>query len=148
MKRIFSAFLTLAAAMILVVLPAVTAVHASACTDATLTGNYGMTFSGFTTPGKSQKGNEVPWVVIGVVTFDGAGNVSMSYSGAINGSVFTNQTGSGTYTVNSDCTGSVSLTGGDAAGTNANLVIVSGGTEVFCLITDPGSSVTFDLKKQ
>jgi hypothetical protein len=147
MKRIFSAFLTLSAAMILAVLPAVTAVHAQ-CTNATLTGNYGMNFSGFTTHSKDLRGAEVPWVVVGVVTFDGAGNVSIGYSGAINGVVFTGQTGSGTYGVNSDCTGSFSFTAGDAAGTDANLAIIGGGTEVFGVVTDAGSSVTFDLKKQ
>ncbi len=145
MKRIAYALLTLVAAIEVVVLPGVHTVHAQ-CTNATLTGNYGLNFSGFTS--KNLRGNEVPWVVIGVVTFDGAGNVSMTYSGAINGSVFTNQTGSGTYTVNSDCTGSLSLTAGDAAGTDADLVIISGGTEVFGVITDTGSSATFDLKKQ
>ena len=147
MKRIAGAFLTLVAAIGLVVLPGVTTSHAQ-CTTASLTGNYGVNFSGFTTASGNRRGNEVPWVLIGVVTFDGAGNVSISYSGAINGSVFTNQTGSGSYTVNFDCTGSLSFTAGDAAGTNANLVIIGGGSEVFGVITDAGSSATFDLKKQ
>lgn len=142
MKRMLCVLLTLAAAVALVPV-----VHAQ-CTTATLTGNYGLTFAGFTARGHSTQGNEVPWVVVGVVTFDGTGNVSTNYAGAINGSPFTNQTGSGTYTVNSDCTGSVSFTAGDAAGTHANMVIIGGGPEIFCLITDAGSSATFDLKKQ
>jgi hypothetical protein len=147
MKRILSALLTLAAAMALVVLPNATAVDAQ-CTNANLTGNYAGTLSGFVAPGKSTKGNEVPWVVVGLVTFDGAGNVSFSYAGAINGGIFTNQTSSGTYTVNSDCTGSVSFTAGDGAGTNGNVVIIGGGTEAFGVITNAGSSATFDFKKQ
>ncbi len=145
MKRAANAFLTLVAAIGVVILPGVTAVYAQ-CTNASLAGNYGLNFSGFTS--KNLRGNEVPWVLVGVVTFDGAGNVSISYSGAINGSVFTNQTGSGTYAANSDCTGSLSFTAGDAAGNNANLVIIGGGTEVFGVMTDSGSSATFNLKKQ
>ncbi|HVO61007.1 MAG TPA: hypothetical protein VMT53_08725 [Terriglobales bacterium] len=142
MKPILCALLALTAAVALV-----PAVHAQ-CTAATLTGNYGLTFAGFTSRGHSTQGNEVPWVVVGVVTFDGTGNVSLNYAGAINGSPFANQTGSGTYAVSSDCTGSMSFTGGDAAGTHASMVLVSGGSEIFCLITDAGSSATFDLKKQ
>ena len=145
MKRILSALLTLAAAMALVVLPNATAADAQ-CTNANLTGNYAGTLSGFTT--LKSKANEVPWVVVGLVTFDGAGNVSFSYAGAINGGIFTNQTASGIYTVNSDCTGSVSFTAGDGAGTNGNVVIIGGGTEAFGVITNAGSSATFDFKKQ
>ena len=141
MKRMLSALLTLAAAAALV-----PAVHAQ-CTNATLTGNYAMIWSGFTTK-KAPMGNEVPWAGVGVVTFDGAGNVSAGYTTAINGAIYTAQTGAGTYTVNSDCTGSFAITSGDAAGTTANLVILGGGVEVFGVVTQPANTLSFDLKKQ
>ncbi len=139
MKRILSALLTLATAAALV-----PAVHAQ-CTNASLTGNYGLTFSGFNND-KGKKGNEVPFAGVGLGTFDGAGNVSASFTfsdyGVIGTSPYT-----GTYTVNSDCTGTVTATPGSG---NANLsfVIVSGGAEVFAVNTLPGGTWTADFKKQ
>ncbi len=146
MKRILSTLLTLVAAIGLVVLPAATAVHAQ-CTNATLNGNYAMTWSGFTTK-HAPVGNEVPWAGVAVVTFDGAGNFSAGWTTAINGVIYTAQTGAGTYTVNSDCTGSLAFTSGDAVGFTSNLVIIGGGVEVFSLTTQPGNTMSFDLKKQ
>jgi len=142
MKQIFSALLTLAAAIALLVLPGVTAVHAQ-CTNATLTGNYGMILQGFTTF-KGPMGNEVPFALAGVVTFDGAGNTSISWSQAFNGAISTGLNGSGPYTVNSDCTGSW------AVGTffSSNLVIIGGGAEVFGIDTAPSNTISFELKKQ
>jgi hypothetical protein len=49
--------------------------------------------------------------VVGVMTFDGAGNVTVSYT-AISGGVVTTGTGGGTYAVNSNGTGVINLTGG------------------------------------
>jgi hypothetical protein len=146
MKGIVSALLTLVAAAGLVVLPAVTAVHAQ-CTNATLTGNYGVILQGFTT--FKGPNNEVPIAVAGLVTFDGAGNASISWSSAFNGAISTGLNSSGPYTVNSDCTGSWAITKGDSAGLfSSNLVIISGGAEVFGLDTAPANTISFELKKQ
>lgn len=49
--------------------------------------------------------------VIGVMTFDGAGNFTESYTGMVNGSPVTG-TFTGTYTVNSDGTGTISFSSG------------------------------------
>lgn len=87
MKTIVSALLTLAAAIVLVVLPNSITAHAQ-CSNATLTGTYAMIWSGFTTP-KGPKGNEVPWAGVAVVTFDGAGNSSASWTTALNGAIYT-----------------------------------------------------------
>ena len=57
-------------------------------------------------------------------------------------------TGSGTYTVNPDCTGSVSGTSGDVAGITLDFLIIGGGTEVFAINTTPSVIATYDLKKQ
>jgi hypothetical protein len=130
-------------------------VHASSgCSVSTLAGNYAvMQPAGFTAAGSSTNGNEVPWQFVGVATFDGAGKVIFSYTAVINGNVFTNQTSSGTYTLNSNtlnsiCNGSASFTSGEGAGTDANIVIVGGGTEVFGIVTNIGSTASFDMKKQ
>ena len=123
-------------------------VHASGCSDATLTGNYGITWSGFATPSNSTTGNEVPWAGAGVVQYDGTGNFSASWTNALNGRILTGLTAAGTYTVNSGCTGSLSFTSGDVTDVTANIVIVGGGVEVFAIDTTAGSTLALDLKKQ
>jgi hypothetical protein len=123
-------------------------VHASGCTDATLTGNYAIIWSGFATPGNSTTGNEVPWAGAGVLKFDGAGNFSASWTNALDGKILTGLTAAGTYTVNSNCTGSLSFTTGDVTDVTANIVIVGGGVEVFAIDTTAGTTLALDLKKQ
>jgi hypothetical protein len=117
---------------------------------ATLTGNYAaIQPAGFIATGHSVTGTEVPWQVVGIITFDSvAGSASFSYSGAINGKVFTSQTTSGTYTVNPDCTASLSFTSGDGAGYTANMVIIGSGAEIFGVATQTGDTASFDAKKQ
>ena len=155
MKRIVGGLLVVAvSAALLVLYPTsrhgVPVVHAqSGCGVGTLTGNYGFIQpAGFTHTKPNGKGADVPWQFEGLSTFDGAGNASATYAGAINGQVFTNQTTAGTYTVNSDCTGSLAWTSGDAAGYTANFVIVDGGTEVFAVSTGSGDTASVILKKQ
>ena len=116
-------------------------------TNASLTGNYGITSSGFAAQGKGLSGNEAPWALVGVIAFDGAGNFSSTWTYASNGVINRGFTGSGTYTVNPDCTGSSVFTSGPA-GFSFDVVIVSGGAEVFLIATSPGNTITFDLKKQ
>lgn len=155
MKRIIGLSFALAvSAALLMLLPmskrGVPVVHAqSGCSVATISGNYAVIQpSGFTTPSHSLKGAEVPWQVAGVITFDGAGDVSASYTSALNGEISTNQNSSGTYTVNSDCTGSLSFASGDAAGYSANMAIIGGATEVFGISTETGNTASWDAKKQ
>lgn len=156
MKRMIIAAAAIAAVVALANLStpkqgfSVPVVHAqSGCNVAKLTGNYGaIQQAGFTASGQSLRTREVPWQLAGILAFDGEGNVSTSYSGAVNGGVFTNQTSSGTYTVNPDCSGSMSFTSGSAAGYAANLVIVSGGAEFFGVSTGTGDTASFVAKKQ
>jgi hypothetical protein len=104
--------------------------------------------TGFTTPNRSITGTEVPVAVVGLNTFDGAGNISATATAAIKGGIHTGLTTSGTYTVNSDCTGSITYTAGVASGETQNVVIVSDGTEIFGIDAVPSVTATFDAKKQ
>jgi hypothetical protein len=124
------------------------AVRASnGCTDATLNGTYALLEpSGIT--GSRPHSRGVPWQFAGIETFDGSGNTSVSYTAAVNGIVYTNQTGAGTYTVNSDCTGSISLTSGDAGGVTANFALANAASEIYGIITNQGDTATFIEKKQ
>jgi hypothetical protein len=139
MKRI-SALLGLAVLAALVIVTT-TPVYAQ-CSNATLTGNYGFTWSGFGAPGHSKKGNEVPFAGTALGTFDGAGNFSATATGSFDGSVFSFPY-TATYAVNSDCTGSMTSTNGNA---NLSFVIVSGGAELSFIDIDAGNTWTMDAK--
>lgn len=141
MKRILSALLTLAAAAALV--PAVHAHdHDRGCTAATLKGKYGFTFSGF----QLQSGISLPFYGAGSGTFDGEGNVSAAFTFSFNGQIGTSPY-TATYTVNPDCTGSVTATPG-SGGDNFALFIVGTGDEIFAADTTDGETVTADFKRQ
>ena len=153
MKRILSAFLALVVSAALVVVAtsrkhSVTAVHAQGgCSNATLTGNYAFIYSGSNAPGRSVAGkNTFGNAVVGVLTLDGAGNLTASYTAVFNGHAFsTSVPDTGTYTVNSDCTGAAT----DATiNAHFNLAIVGGGAELFEIQTDAGTTDTLDAKKQ
>ena len=134
---------TICSVLALVVLVAlVPTVHAAeSCTAATLKGNYGFTFNGFF---QNPKKND-PISGIGSVTFDGAGNASATVIASFNGSLSTFPW-TGTYTLNSDCTGSLTSTPGSGLA-NFSIVVVRGGTEVFGVDVDPGGTWTINLKK-
>lgn len=164
MKRSLSLLFALAVAAALVVLIATIApttsksqhglrpVYAqSGCTDTTLTGNYAVIGPGFVTPAAAKTvsaSQDVPIAIVGVLAFDGAGKVSFTFTLAVNGVISQGLTSSGAYTVNSDCTGSISFTSGAAAGVAFNTAIIGGGTEVFAIQTNSGTTATFDAKKQ
>jgi len=139
-KRIFSLLFVLA-----VVVTKTSTVYAQ-CSNATLTGSYGFKQDGFGTRNGKAGGPAVPFAQVGVVTFDGAGNASFTTT-----SVF-NSTGGeffeaipGTYTVNSDCTGTVTI---EDFGLHFNIVTVGGGAEFFGIQTDIGTTNIVDAKKQ
>ena len=117
----------------------------SGCSDATLKGNYGFVFSGFTVPGQNAKAKEIPFAGTGAGTFDGTGNFSATANISQNGVIYPNFPYTAAYVVTSDCTGSMISTDGNA---NLSLVVVSGGAEVLALDVDAGNTWTMDLKKQ
>ena len=141
-KRIFSLLFVLA-----VVVTTTSSVYAQ-CSNATLTGSYGFKQQGFglrnSKPAKL--GNMIPFATVGVVTFDGAGNASFTLT-----QVFNSEGGAffeaipGTYTVNSDCTGTIAI---EDFGLHFYMVTVGGGAEVFAIQTETGTTNIVDAKKQ
>lgn len=109
-------------------------VHASgSCSNNSLRGNFGFQFNG----------NIIgfgPIAGVGVATFDGAGNFTQTDNVSINGlPAILNRPGSGTYSVNADCTGTQTLnTGGQVF--HSTFVIV--GKQSFSVQTDPGGVIT------
>jgi hypothetical protein len=153
MKQIVSALLALAvlAALTLVTTTskhAVRTVYAqSGCSVATLNGNYAFSQPGWGSLHGQGQGNQLPFFNVGVVAFDGTGTVSVSFTNVQSGVVST-ETDAGTYTVNPDCTGSLSFTTGPGAGATFNMVIIGRGAELFGINTSAGFTSSFDAKKQ
>ena len=141
MKRILSVLFALA-----VVVTTTSTVYAQ-CSNATLTGNYPFIYSGANAPGHSVTGkNTFGNAAVGVFTFDGAGNFTVSYTVVFNGQASsTNVPDSGTYTLNSDCTGTLTDT---SIGIHFNIATAGGGAEILGIQTDPGNTDTFDAKRQ
>ena len=109
-----------------------------ACSARTLNGTYALTFSGFTTRGPvpAAINNFTPVAGGGLVTFDGNGNVSASETVSVGGLISPVNV-PGTYTVNSDCTGTFITT----PNAQLNLVILRNGKEIQAVNTVPGNVI-------
>ncbi len=120
-------------------------VHAqSGCSLASLKGTYGFTSTGLSANGTHGTA-QFPADAVGVVTFDGAGNASGSFTASFNGKANPETPYTGTYTVNSDCSGVLASTSG---ADNFAFVIVSGGADVLLTDVSPGTTSSAELKKQ
>ena len=111
------------------------------CSLRTLSGSYGDTISG-TIVGFG------PIAAIGVTNFDGPGHFTGSDTVNINGSGGIPESSTGTYTVNSDCTGTRVQTFPDGRVISASFVIVNNGKEFLFVNTAPGLVITGSGKKQ
>ena len=117
-------------------LPKVQAYEASeGCSVATLNGAYGLVLKGEVL----QVG---PLVSVGVSNFDGKGKFVTDQTLNVNGNVFQEQ-GSGTYTVNRNCTGVADLIG---AGPHS-FVIVAGGKEMELMDNNSAEVLTIHFTK-
>lgn len=117
------------------------------CYDSTLKGSFALVGTGNTVTGA----NPGPRAVVGLLTADGEGDFSGSITKSSNGTIYQNLTVTGTYTVNSDCTGSATFTDSVSETRNFDFVIVEkagGDLEVVGIQTDDGHIATFTLKTQ
>lgn len=111
---------------------------ARAAHPGSLKGSYG--FQANNSPG--------PGATVGVISFDGAGNATASFSsvGVGNGGSqpsVSSGTATGTYSINPDGSGTIHLTNASDQFTFA-IVVTDGGSELLMLVTnDPGSGVSF-----
>jgi hypothetical protein len=121
--------------------------NATGCSTASLSGTYSITLAGFGTPPPHlSPGNpSVPVALGGLATLNGNGSFTGSFTSSHNGEIGPLESDSGSYTVNSDCTGSLS----DAtAGLNFAILLLNGGVEALGIQTDNGTAVIVDIKKQ
>jgi hypothetical protein len=121
---------------------------AKGCSNATLRGSFGYTSTGTLLDSFVPPPFAGPFGEIGRQTFDGKGNTNATATVSSNGNISTVGV-NGTYTVNSDCTGSMTLNIPDFGATvHANFVIDDGATELRAIGTDAGVIETRVYKKQ
>jgi hypothetical protein len=117
------------------VVPNAQAKHDNECTQNNLNGAYGYFFTGSAV-------DIGPVAAVGLVTFDGEGNVSHKDALNTNGKTI-RRSGNGNYQVNSNCTGSVAVTG-DFGQFSFDFMIIPGssGKEFSLILTNPGAIQT------
>lgn len=101
------------------------------CSKATLDGTYLFAQNGVEIKGDEQR----PFALAGFDVFDGNGEVKGVASGNFNGEVFRNDRFTGTYTVNANCTGTVTFRDGDAI--HGDIFIAPDGSKFAFVRTDP-----------
>jgi hypothetical protein len=116
-------------------------IHRKGCTLRTVEGTYGGTAEGEFLPGNSLGAPAGPYRVMERVTYDGRGQLTgYGIAGSLNGEIFQDVPYPGPlpYTVNPDCTGTVT----SPLGLAARFVIVDGGEEILWLNVNPGVVVS------
>ena len=118
---------------------------ATVCSDATLRGGYGYTVTGtlFTEAG------EAVFTAVGRIEFDGRGDFINRRTITIDGETEENVEGTGSYTLSSDCTGTLTFSDpGQELPLNANIVVDDRGKEIRMITTAPGVQLTVIGRKQ
>ena len=111
------------------------------CDASTLRGSYAIQLTGIVSGVNPTITPVFGRAEIGIVTFDGAGNFTGKDTYNVAG-VVARGTLTGTYTVNADCTGSLTVTAGESkAWQNADIVVFRGGRKIDIVQTDPVSAV-------
>jgi hypothetical protein len=128
-----------AGALLLTLAPKVSA--ARGCSSASIIGTFGYTHTGTRIDG----GNPGPRAEVGTFTADGHGNLTGSKTKSENGTITQGVTFTGTYSVNSDCTGSATITNSDGDVRHVDLVILKN-HEINWIQTDDGRAATGDAK--
>jgi hypothetical protein len=114
------------------------------CSNASLRGTYAQTGTGVIKAPPDQAG---PFANVGTLVFDGNGGLTGTLVVSSNGSS-SQATETGTYTVNSDCTGTYTVQIAPFGITSqAFFAIDANWDEVEIIVTDPGSVITCVAKK-
>ncbi len=111
------------------------------CSNQTLRGHYGFAIEGQFLPGGFIVG---PLRGVAMTDFDGEGNLSQVDHTVVNGTPPPIQwtPGSGTYTVNPDCTGTAQINIDGRPPVLLSLVVVRHGREIHTVVDNPFRAVT------
>jgi hypothetical protein len=106
------------------------------CSLATLKGLYMFAQSGYVTV----SGNQVPQGVTGKAVFNGNGTFDSLATLSIGGNIIPDDAAPGTYTINSDCTGTVTvLMKAPTPDVHLDIFVAPDGGEFFTIQTDAGN---------
>ena len=148
MTRIFTVFVAMAALMISVTAQksaerSTKSLAAPKCSASTLRGVYGHHFTGvfFISPS-----TPVPLASVGRTIFDGAGGITGNDTNSFGGTVASFEL-TGTYSVNEDCTGTMTVNESGFA-ISSNFVIVEEGKQILAVEINPGSVASGNLLRQ
>jgi hypothetical protein len=119
--------------------------HASGCTNMTIKGAWVQSLHGliFLPDGTSL-------VLTGVAktTYDGLGNSTVLDASGVNGNVPTGwRTGSGSYTVNPDCTGTETISFPSQPDIHSQFVVAQSGNKLHYVNVDPGISLSGEVER-
>jgi len=119
------------------------------CSIATLQGSFGYTSTGTLLNSYVPAPYAGPFAEVGRQTFDGKGNTNATATVSSNGNILQQATIQGTYTVNADCTGSMTLYVVQFQSTvHADFVIDRDGAEIRAIGTDSGVIESRIYRKQ
>ncbi len=114
--------------------------HASACSNSTIRGSYA-----YTIHGQVFLPNGFALLIDGIArtTFDGEGNLTELDAIAANGNVAPGwASNTGTYTVNPDCTGTITVTNGNQPPVHLQMIVAQSGNTIHEMTIDPGFATT------
>lgn len=116
------------------------------CSAKTLRGQFAIKGDGLV-PSGPPPSPMVPFGVIGIMTFDGVGNLTIASTASNNGMIESGLR-TGYYLVNDDCTGSLQvILPFPPFEINHSLVISEKGNSFYMIVSDPFSVVTFEAKR-
>jgi len=110
------------------------------CTNATIKGSYS-----FTIHGQVLLQNGAVLLIDGLArtTYDGEGNVTQLDAVAANGGVAPGwRVSTGTYSLSSNCTGTMTVTNGDQPLIHTQLIVSQSGNTIRDMVMDPGFAST------
>jgi hypothetical protein len=114
------------------------------CSLATLNGLYMFSQSGYTT----SNGGLVPEGVTGKDIFHGNGKFDSLATISIGGDIIPGDAAPGTYTINSDCTGTVTvIMTPPVPDVHLDIFVAPDGSEFFTIQTDPGNVLSGTIQR-
>ena len=127
-------------AVVMLIWPFTTPVARASCSQANLKGAYAVAGQGTLVTSLPGIPAPAPWAESSLANFDGAGG--LSGKGTVNiGCVVLNITFTGTYNVNSDCTGDVTIDTNSGITVHHAIVVIGNGKRFIETESDPNFAV-------
>ena len=114
------------------------------CTLRSVKGAFGATFTGTITAGPFAG----PYAAVARIVCDGKGSCHGVGTQSLNGTILPLIDEGASYTVDPDCTGSITVPLVNGPVIHFDFIIVSNGKELRSIQTDPGTAVTGNLRQQ